>query len=83
LAAVFLEVTATNGVGIEFILHAAQAVSLVAFAGGAAVAVWNLALCLKDGRWAAKLLAVALTAAFAVMLWISLSYHLIGVTGEY
>jgi hypothetical protein len=82
-AVVFLEVTATNGVGIEFILHTAQGVSLLAFAGGLAVALWNLVLSVKEGGWGGKLLAVALTAAFAVMLWISLSYHLIGITGEY
>jgi hypothetical protein len=40
-------------------------------------------LSVKEGGWGGKLLAVALTAAFAVMLWISLSYHLIGITGEY
>jgi CubicO group peptidase (beta-lactamase class C family) len=82
-AVVFLDVTATNGVGIEFVLHSAQAVSLLAFAGGLAVAAWHLVISLKEGRWPGKLLAVALVAAFTVMLWISLSYHLIGITGEY
>ena len=73
----------TNGVGVEFILHSAQFASLLAFAGGLGVAVWNLMLSLKEGRWGAKLLAIALTGAFAVMLWISMSYHLIGISGEY
>ena len=80
---VVAEVTATNGVGIEFILHTAQLVSFVAFVGGLGVAAWNLALCLKERGWAAKLFALSMTAAFAVMLWISLSYHLIGISGEY
>ena len=82
-AAVVTDVSATNGVGVEFILHTAQLVSFIAFAGGLGAAVWNLVLVLKDGRWGAKLFAAALTAAFVVMLWISLSYHLIGITGEY
>jgi L-alanine-DL-glutamate epimerase-like enolase superfamily enzyme len=37
--------------------------------------------CLVD--LGARLFAIALTAAFAVALWISLNYHLIGITGEY
>jgi CubicO group peptidase (beta-lactamase class C family) len=81
--AVVAEVTATNGVGIESILHTAQLVSFLAFVGGLGVAAWNLTLCFKEGGWVAKLYALSLTAAFAVMLWISLSYHLIGVSGEY
>jgi CubicO group peptidase (beta-lactamase class C family) len=81
--AVVTQVTATNGVGVEIILHAAQVVSFIAFAGGLAIALWNLVLFLKDGGWGARLFAIALTAAFAVALWISLNYHLIGITGEY
>jgi CubicO group peptidase (beta-lactamase class C family) len=81
--AVVAQVTATNGVGVEFMLHAAQLVSLIAFAGGLPAALWNLALFLRDGRWGGKLFALALAAAFAVMLSISLSYHLIGISGEY
>jgi CubicO group peptidase (beta-lactamase class C family) len=82
-ALVFVQVTATNGVGVEFILHAAQAASFIAFAGGLIVATWNLTLFLKQGGWLSKLYAISLAAAFAVMLWISLSYHLIGISGEY
>jgi CubicO group peptidase (beta-lactamase class C family) len=80
---VVTQVTATNGVGIETLLHAAQCASMVAFIGGLGVAFWNQILTLKEGGWAAKLFATVLTAAFAVLLWISLSYHLIGITGEY
>jgi hypothetical protein len=80
---VIAQVTATNGVGVELILHAAQAVSFFAFAGGSALAVWNLVLFFRDGDWGARLFALALTAAFVFMLWISLSYHLIGMSGEY
>jgi CubicO group peptidase (beta-lactamase class C family) len=82
-ALVLVQVTATNGVGVEFILHSAQFASLIAFAGGLAVAAWNLSLFLKEGGWLSKLFAASLAAAFAVMLWISLSYHLIGISGEY
>jgi uncharacterized membrane protein len=82
-ALVLVLVTATNGVGVEFILHSAQFASLIAFAGGLAVAAWNLRLFLKEGGWLSKLFAASLAAAFAVMLWISLSYHLIGISGEY
>jgi len=82
-ALVLVQVTATNGVGVEIILHTAQCASFIAFVGGLAVATWNLALFLKEGGWLRRLFAVSLTAAFAVMLWISLSYHLIGISGEY
>jgi CubicO group peptidase (beta-lactamase class C family) len=82
-AGVVADVTATNGVGVELILHTAQLVSFIAFAGGLAIAFWNLILALKSGGWADKSFATALTAAFAVMFWISLSYHLIGISGEY
>ena len=82
-AAVVMQVTATNGVGVQPLIHAAQLLSFVAFAVGLPIAIWNLVLVFRGGRWPAKLHAVALAAAFAVMLWISLSYHLIGVTGHY
>lgn len=80
---VVTEVSATNGVSVEAILHTAQWVSLLAFAGGTGLALWNLMLVLKAPGWVAKLYAIALTAAFAVMLWIALNYHLIGITGQY
>jgi CubicO group peptidase (beta-lactamase class C family) len=77
------EVSATNGHSVAALIHIAQIVSFVAFAGGVAVALWNLLRVLKDGGWIGKLYAIALAAAFSVMLWISLSYHLIGISGEY
>jgi hypothetical protein len=80
---VFMDVMSTNGVAVEFALHCAQAVSLIGFLGGLVVAVWHLTLSLKQDRWPGKLFAVGLTAAFAVMLWISLNYHLIGFSGQY
>jgi CubicO group peptidase (beta-lactamase class C family) len=82
-AEVIAQVTATNGVSVEPILHAAQVVSFLAFAGGSALALWNLALFFREGGWGTRLFAITLTAAFCFMLWISLSYHLIGMTGEY
>jgi len=36
----------------------------------------------EDGSWVSKLYAIAPTAAFAVMSWIFLGYHLIGITGQ-
>jgi CubicO group peptidase (beta-lactamase class C family) len=80
---VLIQVTATNGVSVQGLLHSAQLVSFMAFAGGLAIALWHLLLVFKDGGWIAKLYAIALAAAFAVMLWISLSYHLIGINGNF
>ena len=80
---VLIQVTATNGVSVQGLLHSAQLVSFIAFAGGLAIALWHLLLVFKDGGWIAKLYATALTAAFAVMLWISLSYRLIGINGNF
>jgi hypothetical protein len=81
--AVVIEVSATNGVSVEPILHTAQLVSSLAFAGGFVLALWNLALVPRASRWAVKLYAFALAAAFTVMLWVALSYHLIGISGAY
>ena len=80
---VLMQVTATNGVSVQGLLHCAQFVSFIAFAGGFAVALWHLLLVIQEGGWIAKLYAIALTAAFAVMFWISLSYHLIGISGNF
>jgi hypothetical protein len=80
---VLAQVSATNGVDVDAFLHTAQFVSFVAFAGGLGAALWNLLLVFKDGGWIAKLYAIALAAAYSVMLWISLAYHLVGATGQY
>jgi CubicO group peptidase (beta-lactamase class C family) len=80
---VLIQVTATNGISVQALLHSAQLVSFIAFAGGLALALRHLLLVVKEGGWIAKLNAIALTAAFAVMLWISLSYHLIGISGNF
>jgi hypothetical protein len=69
---------------VEGLLHTAQALSFVAFAGGLAVCLWNLVLAARTRRaWGAKLFAVLVTVAFAFMLYIALTYHLIGLSGEY
>jgi CubicO group peptidase (beta-lactamase class C family) len=80
---VITEVSDPNGNSVVALVHLAQIVSLLAFAGGFAMALWYLSRVLKDGGWIARLYAIALTAAFSVMLWISLGYHLIGFSGEY
>jgi hypothetical protein len=81
--AVVIQVSATNGTRVETLIHIGQIVSFLAFVGGLAMALWNLVLVFKDAGRVAKAYATALSVAFAVMLWISLSYHLIGISGHY
>ena len=77
-------VSSTTGTPVEGLLHTAQALSFVAFAGGLLVCLWNLVLAARTRRaWGAKLFAVLVTVAFAFMLYIALTYHLIGFSGEY
>jgi hypothetical protein len=83
-AGVILVVSGTTGDPAEGLLHAAQAVSVAAFGGGAIVALWNLALALASrGAWFAKAFATLAAAAFGFMLWVALTYHLIGFSGQY
>jgi hypothetical protein len=81
---VLTEVSSTNGAPVDLLLHLAQALAFVGFVGGVIAAVWNLILAIRTpGAWLAKLFAVLATLAFAMMLWIALTYHLIGVSGQY
>ena len=76
---------ATNGMNIDLALHLAQLCSFLGFAGGFLAALWNLALTFRPGggSWFSRLYAVLLTGAFAMMLWIGLHYHLIGVGKQF
>jgi len=76
---------ATNGMNIDMALHLAQLCSFVGFAGGFLAALWNLVLAFRagGGSWFSRLYAVLLTGAFAMMLWIGLHYHLIGVGKQF
>ena len=76
-------VSAASAMRVDGLLHLAQAASFIAFAGGTAVAIWNLVLAVKDGSWFSKLYAVLMLGAFGFMLWIALHYHLIGLSGQY
>jgi hypothetical protein len=77
-------VSSTTGDPVQGLLHVAQAMSLAAFAGGFLAALGNLVLTARSaGAWIAKAFAVVATAAFGFMLWIALTYHLIGISGEY
>lgn len=78
-------VSDTTGANVDLWLHLAQFTCFVAFFGGSLAALWNLALTFRAGgaSWFSKLYAVLLTAAFAMMLWIVLHYHLIGVSNQY
>ncbi|HEX3406456.1 MAG TPA: serine hydrolase, partial [Caulobacteraceae bacterium] len=77
-------VSETTGAAVGVMLHAAQAVSFLAFAGGTAAALVNLVMVFrKKADLSARLFAVVLLAAFAFMLWIALTYHLIGISGQY
>jgi CubicO group peptidase (beta-lactamase class C family) len=77
-------VSETTGAGVGAMLHAAQAISFLAFVGGTVIALVNLwQVFAKKTTWSARIFAVLLLAAFAYMLWIALHYHLIGLSGEY
>ncbi len=77
-------VSETTGAGVGAMLHAAQAISFLAFVGGTLIALVNLWQVFgRKATWSARIFAVLLLAAFAYMLWIALHYHLIGISGEY
>jgi len=77
-------VSATTGAAVSGWLRAAQAVSFLAFAGGAVLALANLWLVFRrPASLSARIFAVLLLAASGFMLWIALTYHLIGFSGEY
>ena len=77
-------VSDTTGAPVQPLLHLSQFVSFVGFAGGSAIALWNLTLVFKGPTsWFAKLNSVLLLAAYAMMLWIALHYHLIGIGSQY
>ncbi len=80
---VVMLVSDTTGDNVAVFLHLAQLTALVAFAGGLIAALWNLSWAFKSGTWFSRLYAVLLVIAFSVMLWIGLSYHLIGFSGQY
>jgi CubicO group peptidase (beta-lactamase class C family) len=66
------------------LVFSAQAVSLLAFGGGLIAALWNVVLTFRAGSgWFARIFAVLLAMAFAITLWIALSYHLVGFKSNY
>ncbi len=82
--AVVQMVSSTAGAPVAIWLHLAQAVSFVAFVGGALAAIWNLWIVWRDkSPWTARLFAILVLIAFVVMLKLAFGYHLIGVSGEY
>ncbi len=77
-------VSETTGAAVGGMLHLAQTISFVGFAGGTAIAFANLWMVWRrKADWSARIFAVLLLAAFAFMLWIAAHYHLIGMSGEY
>ncbi|HEY1562631.1 MAG TPA: serine hydrolase domain-containing protein [Caulobacteraceae bacterium] len=82
--AVVQMVSSTAGAPVAFWLHLAQAISFLAFVGGALAALWNLWIVWRNkSPGTARLFAILLLLAFVVMLKIAFSYHLIGLSGEY
>ena len=65
-------------------VHVAQIISLLAFAGGLLVSLWNLVLTLQARRrLIARLFDVLLSACFAYLLVLALTYHMIGFSGQF
>jgi CubicO group peptidase (beta-lactamase class C family) len=83
-AVVIQLVSATTGAAVAGWVLAAQIVSLLAFGGGAVLALANLWLVFRGkAGLSARIFAVLLLAASAYMLWIALQYHLIGFSAAY
>lgn len=82
--AVLQMVSSTSGAPVAFWLHLAQAAAFLGFVGGALVAAWNLWLVWREkSPWSARVFSLVLLVAFAIMLKLGISYHLIGASGEY
>jgi hypothetical protein len=83
-AVVIQLVSTTTGAAVSATLHMAQAASLLAFAGGAVLALVNLWVVFRERTGlTARIFAVLLVAASGYMLWLALQYHLIGFSGQY
>jgi CubicO group peptidase (beta-lactamase class C family) len=75
----FSQALSTKGANLDLLIHLAQLTCLLGFAGGLIAAIWNLLQVFKPGSsWFAKLYGVLLVPAFGFMLWMCLTYHLIG-----
>ena len=82
--AVLQMVSATSGGSVAGWLHLAQVTALLGFVGGFLVSLWNLVLAFRGpGSWFSKCYGVLMVGAFAMMLWIALHYHLVGLSGQY
>ncbi len=75
----FTQALSTKGANLDLLIHLSQLTCLLGFLGGLAAALWNLSQVLRPGTsWFAKLYGVLLVPAFGFMLWLALTYHLIG-----
>lgn len=75
----FTQALSTKGANLDLLIHLAQLTCFLAFVGGLAASLWNLTQVMKPGSsWFAKLYGALLAPAFGFMLWIALTYHLIG-----
>ncbi|MEO5688155.1 MAG: hypothetical protein ABIR54_12400, partial [Burkholderiaceae bacterium] len=65
-------------------LHLVQVLSLVGFVGGWLVAAWNLVRRVRaPGRRGSTTWAALQLAAFTMVLWVALLYHLLGFAAGY
>jgi CubicO group peptidase (beta-lactamase class C family) len=79
-----LQDTGTLGGRLDPLLVLAQLLSIVAFLGGLAVMLWNLAVVWRGGRrWPAKLWSVVLALAAVTVLWVGLVCKLMSVGTDY
>jgi CubicO group peptidase (beta-lactamase class C family) len=79
-----LKDTGTLGGRLDPLLVFAQLLSIVAFLGGCAAMLWNLAIVWRgQRRWPAKLWSVVLTLAALTVLWVGLVARLMVVGTDY
>jgi len=76
---VFSQALSTKGASLALWMHLAQLTCFLAFVGGLLASLWNLQQVMRPGSsWFAKLFGALLVPAFGFMLYIALTYHLIG-----
>jgi len=83
ISAMFDDLKLLSGV-LDPLFLALQVLSIVVFPLSLLIALWHAWRVWRgDRRWPAKLWSIVLVIAFATVLWLALTFHLIGFTSEY
>jgi CubicO group peptidase (beta-lactamase class C family) len=82
--ALFAAVASTSYANLDFFVHLCQLMAFVGIGGGWCAALWTAVLDFREGAGRArKAWDLAVLAAFTLIAWLALAYHLIGTSSQY